>query len=407
MLKSRTDLENFLNKKCENIAVKPDIYEKIRSYILEKYDVPTSITTDMIARNMLGVQKLFILFCLVDGIDYAQETEYKKEFFTELEIKDFSITKYVIEKTNFPLKIKCDQVTPDQWVGATDAKFFIMLRKAQLIRYNVNAQRVMDRIKKGDNILFKLIPNKLAIKSIRSLIQKKEYVPTTLTLNIPYDSDADFYFNEKTRELIINSIDKFDISDGYHRLMALFEESDQDEDFNYPVELRIINFTDEKARQFIYQEDQKTHMATSDSNAMNNNRPSNIVIERLNPMATFEFKDQIGLNHGSINYADLSDIIEYFYFPKKKEYKNSEIGKVRDEVKERLNALAEYYPEYLEKKFFETKELALIFYVFNEENDLRKACEVINEKIKSNCLKDIKAYKIGKPLFKAIADSIK
>lgn len=406
MLKSREDLESFINKKCEKIVFNSEICEKIRNYMLEKYNIPTGTTMDMIARNILANQTLFVLFCLVDGIDYVKGSDYKKEFFTEIEINQFLVTKLETNTISFPLKIKCDQVTSDQWIGATDVKFFMDLRRAQLVKYNINAQRVMSRIIKGEQVLFKLIPNKLAIKAIRGLMQRNLYIPTTITLNIPYDSDADFYFNEKTRELVINKLGVFDISDGYHRYVAMCEESDENEDFNFPMEIRIVNFTDEKARQFIYQEDQKTKMAKENSDAMNLNRPSNNVIDKLNEMSTFEFKGQIGLNQGKINYADLSNVIELFYFPKKKEYTNSEIRKVRDDVKEKMNALAEYYPEYLEK-ILGTKELVLIFCAFKKETDLEKACQIIDNTLKSGALNSFKHRKTTLQLYKLIENLLK
>lgn len=406
MLKSREDLESFINKKCERIVFNSEICEKIRNYMLEKYNIPTGTTMDMIARNILANQTLFVLFCLVDGIDHAKETNYKKEFFTEIEINQFSITKLETNTISFPLKIKCDQVTSDQWIGATDVKFFMDLRRAQLVKYNTNAQRVLSRIIKGEQVLFKLIPNKLAIKAIRGLMQRNLYIPTTITLNIPYDSDADFYFNEKTRELVINKLGVFDISDGYHRYVAMCEESDENEDFNFPMEIRIVNFTDEKARQFIYQEDQKTKMAKENSEAMNLNRPSNNVIDKLNEMSTFEFKGQIGLNQGKINYADFSSVIELFYFSKKKEYTNSEIRKVRDDVKEKMNALAEYYPEYLEK-ILGIKELVLIFCAFKKETDLEKACQIIDNTLKSGALNSLKHRKTTLQLCKLIEGLLK
>ena len=401
MLKSRENLESFISNKCENIVFNPEKCEKIRNYMLEKYNIPTGTTMDMIARNILASQTIFVLFCLVDGMDFVEEVNYKKEFFTEIEISQFSVTKLETETVSFPLKIKCDQVASDQWIGATNTKFFMNLRRAQLIKYNVNAQRVMRRIIKGENVLFKLIPNKLAIKAIKVLMQNNMYIPTTITLNIPYDSDAKFYFNEQTRELIIDKLDSFDISDGYHRYLAMCEESDENEQFNYPMEIRIINFTDEKTRQFIYQEDQKTKMAKDNSNAMNTNRPSNNVIDKLNEMVTFEFKGQIGINKGNIDYTALSNVIEYFYFSKKKEYTNIDIREVRDDVKEKLNALVEYDANYL-KKVFKEKEIAFIFYVFNKEENIIKACREIDEVLKSDRLDDIKAYKVTKSLFKAI-----
>ena len=407
MLKSRKDLESFLSNRCESIVFNSELCEQIRNYMLEKYNIPTGTTMDMIARNILSNQTEFVLFCLVEGIDHIQKTDYIKEFFTELEINQYKTEKLENNIIKFPLIIKCDQVAPDQWIGVTDVKFFMELRRAQLIKYNANAQRVMKRIVKGENVFFKLIPNKMAIKSINSLMKKKMYVPTTITLNIPYDSDASFYFDKETRELVIDKLDAFDISDGYHRYLAMCEESDKNEEFNYPMEIRIINFTDEKTRQFIYQEDQKTKMAKDNSNAMNINRASNNVIDKLNEMSTFEFKGQIGINEGTINYAALSNIIEYFYFPKKtKEYTNVDIRNARDDVKEKLNALAEYDSNYI-TKILGTKELALIFYVFNQETNLNKACKIIDKVLKSGNLKEVKDYKLNKSLFNSINNLIK
>ena len=402
MLKDRSELEQFLEKQCESIGFNEEVYKKIRNYMLEKYNVPMGITTDMISRNILGNQTLFVLFCLVDGIDYANEANHKGEFFTEIEIKDFLKVKFSPETIKFPIKIKCMQVSSDQWIGVTDANFLMKLRRAQLTNYNKNAQRVMQRIIKGESVSFKLVTNKIAIKAIRNLMKKVMYIPTTITLNIPYESDAEFYYDETNMELVIKNIDAFDISDGYHRFLAMCEETDADNKFNYPIEIRIINFTDEKTRQFIYQEDQKTKMAKSNSNAMNINRPSNNVIDRLNQMTTFEFKGQIGLNEGTINYAALSNVIEYFYFRKKKEYTNAEIRNARDDIKEKMNALAEFDSKYITKPLGE-KELSLIFYVFHKEDDIENACMIIDDAFNRDILKGVKTYgKIVKSLFDAI-----
>lgn len=406
MLKDRRELECFLENQCEKIVFNTGLCIKIREYMYEKYNISTGTTMDMIARNILGSQTEFVLFCLTDGIDYVNETNYKKEFFTEIEINRYLTEKMENDTIKFPIRIKCVQVSSDQWIGVADVKFFMKLRKAQLIKYNANAQRVMKRIIKGESILFKLVPNKIAIKAIRVLMQKGMYVPTTITLNIPYDSDTNFYYDDKEMELVIRSLDSFDISDGYHRFLAMCEESDSNNKFNYPMEIRIINFTDEKTRQFIFQEDQKTKMAKGSSNAMNMNRPSNNVIDKLNEMSTFEFKGQIGLNEGTINYAALSDIIEYFYFSTKKEYTNIDIRNARDNVKEKLNALAEYDKKYI-TKVLGIRELALIFYVFNKESDLTKACEIIDNAFHNNVLKGIKINsRVAKPLFNTIEDRL-
>ena len=41
MLKSRQDLESFLSNKCESIVFNTELCEKIRNYMLEKYNIST------------------------------------------------------------------------------------------------------------------------------------------------------------------------------------------------------------------------------------------------------------------------------------------------------------------------------------------------------------------------------
>ena len=405
MLKSKDELIKFLEKKCENIAFDNALCEKIREYLLEKYDIPAGITMDMIARNILADKNEFILFCLVDGIDIATSSNYKKKFYTELEHGTYLKNKMSIEKIQFPIQIKCFQVANDQWIGACDSKFFATLRKEQLIKYNANAQRVMKRIIRGEDILFKIVPNKLAIRAIRALMKRKLYIPTTITLNIPYDSDAVFYYNDKENELVIESIEHFDIADGYHRYLAMSELSDSDPVFNYPMEIRIINFTEEKTRQFIFQEDQKTKMTQSASKTMNTNRASNNVVDRLNEMSTFDFKGQIGRSEGTVNYAAMSDLIEFFYFKSEKTYNNADIRNVVNIIKEKFNALSEYDQDYI-TRILDFKELAIIFYVFETETDLNTAVKVIDKALKENITQQIKQQKISKSLFNSISKLI-
>jgi len=406
MLKSKNELENFLEGKCIKIALNNDLISKTRDYIFNKYNIPKGIIMDMITQRVSLIEKTeFELFCLLDGIDNVVNTNNKEKYFTDIEIKTYLNEKLEVDGINFPLDIKCYQVSTDQWIGASDVDFFIKLRKAQLIKYNVNAQRVMKRIIKGATVLFKIVPNKLAIKSIKALMKSGRYIPTTITLNIPYDLDAEFYYDEKEGKLVIKKLDIFDISDGYHRYLAVCELYDEDQNFNYPMEIRIVNFTDEKTRQFIFQEDQKTKMTKADSNTMNMNRPSNNAIDRLNEMSGFDLKGQIGRNTGLISYTDFSNVIEYFYFKEKKLYSNTEIRNAANDIKVKLNSLIEYNEKYISKPL-NIRELSLIFYVFSVEENVEKACSIIDEIIKSEKLKDIKQSIIAKPMINAFKELI-
>ena len=409
MLKDKKELELYLEKRCEHIVFAKEISNTIMNYIYEKYAIPMGTTMDMIAQRVsLSEKTEFELFCLLDAINVVDnddknkrvKEDYLSSYFTELEITSYKKQKLESGKIKFPIRISCMQVSENQWIGATNSRFFMDLRDAQLIKYNANAQRVMKRIIKGDSILFKIMPNKLAIKSIKQLMKQEMYIPTVITLNIPYDSDTEFYYDKKENELVIKSLDAFDISDGYHRYLAMCELSDESADFNYPMEIRIINFSDEKTRQFIFQEDQKTKMAQADSRTMNINRPSNNVIDRLNEMPGFDFKGQIGRNEGSINYGALSDVIEYFYFKARKNYTNVDVINAAKDVKETLNALASYNPNYITRNL-NLKELATIFYAFSKQ-DTATACQTIDRVLNSGELFKLRYYKMSKPMLNAI-----
>jgi len=171
MLKSKSDLVDFLRRRCEKIVFNNEICTKIREYLLEQYNIPVGTTMDMIARSMLDEQTEFVLFCLTDGIDNVFGHNYKVDYFTDIEINQYSKEKINTDKLQFPIKIKCIQVKDDQWIGATDSNFIMELRKAQMIRYNVNAQRVMKRIIRGESILFKIVV--LILIFPRGLLTKK------------------------------------------------------------------------------------------------------------------------------------------------------------------------------------------------------------------------------------------
>jgi hypothetical protein len=171
------------------------------------------------------------------------------------------------------------------------------------------------------------------------------------------------------------------------------------------MEIRIINFTDEKTRQFIFQEDQKTKMAKVDSNTMNTSRHSNITIDRLNEMSGFDLNGQIGRNTGTVSYTGLAEVIEYFYFREKKNYSNINIIQAANDVKVKLNTLTGYDINYLTKPLG-VKELAIIFYVFSIEKDAEKACMIIDKALNNNIAQKIKQTKVAKPMFNSISQLI-
>lgn len=378
----KEELEKKLEKICISLALDADVCSKIYDYAKEKYSIPRGMASDYICmRASMSEANEFILFCLLDSIINTTGAKLKlSDYYAEQEIKEYSKAKYKIEKIEFPLRFKMIQITADQWVGRIDVAMLIKLREAQLINYNENAQRVLTKIIRGDKEIYKISLNQTAVDSIKDSFKKNLFIPNTITLNLA--DGADFYYDNKTDELVINELKHFDASDGFHRIIAAYKAYDSDHEFNYPMELRIINFSDDKVNRFIYQEDQKTQMKKLDSKSFNMDNPANIVVERINESPRCNIKGCINRNKAIINYGELAELIRYFYFRNKEKIQNENmlILSVTKDLIEKFNILTEYSTKYMSEKY-SYKKLAIIIYVFCHHEDLSSLGDVIEKMV--------------------------
>ena len=393
MLKDKKELELYLEKKILSFIYDTELCNKIYDYALEKYNIPRVITSDYLSlRNPLAEANDFVLFCLLDSIE--QITEVKKsvvpEFYVDKEIKTYSIAQFKVDKIKFPLRFKAIQISDDQWSSSIDFKTLMKLRAAQLIIYNENTQRTMKRMVHNEKEIYKIEINKTAVEEIEKLYKNGTYIPTPLTFNIPMDSDANFYYDEDKMELVISSLEGFDIVDGYHRYLAACKTCDSDKNINFTMELRIVNFPEDKAQQFIYQEDQKTVMTKADSNTYDQTSLANRIVERINKNPQSNLHGLIGRNKAIINYSDLSEIVSYFYIDgSKKRNVNSSIISISNNLINNFNILTEYNMDYMEKRY-SYKKLFVVMYCFNYYEDMDKSnmCQVIDAVIKKAELLD-------------------
>jgi len=379
MLKTKKELAEYLYKRCGKIVYNKEETALVVESMKSKYNIPSGMAMDLLAgRINLEDTSEFYLFILLDTTDEVIKKDKVKEYFTEIEINGYSTSKYEEEKFEFPIVIKCIPVSTDQWIGATDVNFLMSLRKAQLINYNTNAQRTMQKIVRGEKTLYKIALNKTAISEIRSSLNNETYIPNTITLNIP--EDADYFYNEKDNTLVINNLDHFDISDGYHRYIAMCQEKDFNPSFNYPMELRLITFDESRIKQFIFQEDQKTKMSRLDSKSMNMNSPANLVTERLNRDIMFNLKGKIQRNEGNIDFGEFASIVEFIYFKlPNRDSGTPEVIKTEKELRDKLNYLTEHNNDWLTKKF-NFKELMIILYLISKaENEYDSTADLYNK----------------------------
>lgn len=389
MLKEKKELEQYLEKKILSFISNTELCNKIYDYALEKYNIPKATASDYLSlRNPLAEANDFVLFCILDSIEKI--TNEKKSaisnFYVEKEIKMYSTSQFKVDKIKFPLRFKSIQISDDQWSSSIDFKTLMKLRAAQLIIYNENTQRTMKRMVHDEKEIYKIEINKASVEEIERLYKDGTYIPTPLTFNIPMDSDANFYYDEDRMELVINSLDGFDIVDGYHRYLAACKACDSEKGINFTMELRIVNFPEDKAQQFIYQEDQKTVMTKADSNTYDQTSLANRIVERLNKNPQSNINGLIGRNKSIINYSDLTEFISYFCIDEvdvKKKNSNSSIISISNNLIEMFNLLTEYNVEYLEKRY-SYKKLFVVMYCFNyfESKDKTNMCKTIDTMLK-------------------------
>ena len=400
MLIGKDYLCTYLEEQAMKIVLDRDKIFELSTYCLEQYNIPRGVIADFITqRRSFNEASDFILFALLDGFTHILSGLRKKLnfFFTESEIKTYSKAQFEESRIEFPLEFSMVQIASDQWIGRISVDELMKLRKAQMINYNENAQRTMKKMIRGDKEYYKININKTAVKEIKNALEESTFISNTLTLNIPEDSEAEFGYDESTKTLTIQSLDAFDIIDGYHRFIALSQVKDSNIDFTYEMELRIVNFSDDKARMFIYQEDQKTKMSKIDVNTYNVLNAGNRVCERLNENPKCNVQGLIGVK-GIISQSELAALIDYFYFKNNvsKTEERVTIIQVTKELIEDFNLLTEYDVKYLESSYdFRTiLTVMYIFYKFSgkDKNDMCETIERTVAQLKINTAQDKKFY---------------
>lgn len=344
------------------------------SLLRKQFGIPDAVSASFItARKNLIEASDFLLYAFT-CIYYPKKID---EWFTSQEIKHYSKDKYIIEKVKFPLRFKMIQVEDDQYIGTTSAKELMKLREAQLINYNENAQRTMKHIIHRGKERYQIMLNKRAVANILESYENGLYIPDVITLNIPDGSD--FFYDEELNELVIKKIDAFDITDGYHRYVAMGKAFDHDSEFNQKMELRITNFSIDKANRFIWQEDQKTKMSKVNSDSMDTTRLANKIVNRLNMSTSFVLNGKISRNHGLVDAAILADVIDQIYT--KNITKTNELKmmlNIQNELMNNIEELCIIDPDVLNNRW---NKFFILSVVYNSKNGTMKAVDKTYQKL--------------------------
>ena len=324
---------------------------------------------------------LYHIICRID--DNALPKGYPpQEILAELQEK-----RYSDEKVKLPLTYKVIQIDDDQWIGRISVKEIFKLGNSNLINYNENAQRVMVPIRLQDGEVYEININERAVDSIQDSFIHYRYIPNVITLNMPNNDTTLYHYEEKLNELTIKKIKAFDILDGYHRYLAISRICSLDPEFDYNMELRITYFSDEKARQFIWQEDQKTKMTKIDSESLNKYNPANIIVKKIQDSS---YGNIISHNKGIISSPILSQAISVAYkINSSKNYKISEINAISKEIVDGFDLICESNPKIFDERMDSIKIYCLICMIRNQVYDSKKLDKLSKEVVKQGFLKNV------------------
>lgn len=361
---AKAELVDIVNKRIKSSIMNRRQLDEWSEQLVSKYNMPVSKATDLLTlRSDIVYENDFTLYCVANVVASVDLEKY----YTKEERMSYAHMKFKSTKKTLPLTFKLVKVADDQWIGSTTAKQLMELRDAQLINYNENMQRTMRHIMNGDIEYYRIMLNKHSVKSIEGLYDNNTYVPNTITLNVNPDT-VTYSYDENTSEFTISKMEHFDIIDGYHRYIAISDLSNLNEDFDYPMELRITMFSESKAQQMIWQEDQKTKMRKIESDSLNQNNFANQVINFINSDGNHLLHGKISRNRAVVNSAYLGNIIQYLYAPKVR--RASDAITVRAEIANGLNNYISANPTELDSSWSFEKTLAIIALI--QENKCTK-----------------------------------
>ena len=326
---NRKELCSYLRSQLEQLHSK-EVRQHLKN-IMSKHKIDSAEIFNYITlREDPEVASTEYLYCILEEID----NNAINKFFSPDDIARYKNYKFSTkEKFALPYSIKMQQVSPDQWIAAIQVSELNKLGDANMLRYNENTQRPMQFVHNGKVEYYRPYTNRNALKRIRESFEEERYIPNTITLNMP--EGTVYEYDEDMQELKIKVIDHFDILDGYHRYRVISDLHNEDYNWDYPMELRIVAFQESKAKRFIYQEDQKTKMSKIASNAMNTAADSNKIVAQLNADETFELNGLINMNDGIIKSGELAAIVAKLWY--NKSYTNAtETAKMNITVKKQL-----------------------------------------------------------------------
>lgn len=370
--KSREELDAYAENLFKGLLKKTD-RRKLYDGVQKKFGIPIGVVESMITfKRNISEFTTFEIFAVVYCLDQKCLTKY----FTKDEIAYLETQKVAEETITLPVTFKdMVQIASDQWIGKITVSELMRLKKARLINYEEGEQRAFQKMKSGGIEIYRPFVSKKNVREIKEAMENGTYIPDPITLNMPEGSE--FSFDNNT--ITVYSLPKgmFNLDDGYHRYIAMSQIYDFDTAFDYPMELRLVNFGSAKANSFIFQQDQKTPMKKIVSDSYNVNAVPNKIVQRINQDPMCNIQGMIGRNDAKINDAVLGKIIAHFFVGRnlKKSEEIAHVINVKNKLVEDFNALTEQDTRFLGK--YDEPLLLVTVFVFASDTPKEKYAKTV------------------------------
>lgn len=416
MIIEREILEDRIENVASNIYHRQKVVDEFCICMLKRHGVDIGTSMDIIGRNA-DLRELSIMLLLWitkelgEAVGVDSSTAHLKsglmldKYFTDIQINQYSNMRFdKNDKKKFPIVIeKVLQVNHDQFVTVKNIEFIKDIRDRQIAGYNRNTQRELTAKKVKGEYRLVITIIKRAVAEIQRLMLDNKFISNAITFNINADEPAEYEYDEDELILTIYS-GKIDILDGYHRYLAMTNVKDNNPDWEYNTILNIMNFSEDKSKMFIVQEDKRNKIKKSKIKSMDNNNNSTIIVNNLNESSKSNLRGLIGSTKiDLIDVGLLVDLIEYNFPIQRKN--NKELIDIKNYTIEAFNILVEDNTELVQKK---QNDLIWVFYIrlMKDYYDSKNFEEFIDKIHRINQLDinniGIKSNVIGATLFKKV-----
>lgn len=353
----RIELEEKLSLYLPVIATNREMINNIRNYYISK-NISSSVAMRIINKDTIFELLddvslcIFVMAINITNNDFGLSVD---KYFTEKDIElAKSYKKDKLEKDNVVIFHNVDQTNEKIWIcSKITFDDIVELANEKKIGYNFNTQREGKKILKGKEIVTIPTVNRKAIKEIMNMWKLGTFVPNMITFNAENPLDIEYNPNTRTLKVTLAEDDYFSILDGYHRSISAINIKQQDPSFNLGFYyLRIMNFTEYEAQQFIIQEDKHTPINQEHLKLMDYQDTSSRVAKyisdygtpKMNPLFhKFAVKsEELDLDKYCL-YSTISYPLKY-YFDINKIGQIDEVNEIRDVILRGLSYIVSLFP---------------------------------------------------------------